>query len=80
MKLHLGSIGDYAKTSITVNHIDPAGPLTADDLSKKKEHNQAMLEISLALSYAEYDDVKGCDTTHKMWTTLSNIYGGDQNV
>ena len=39
-----------------------------------------MLEISSTLSYAEYDDIKGCDTTHKMWETLSNIYGGDDNV
>ena len=46
MKLHLGSIGDYAKTSIIINHIDPIGPLIADDLRKMKEHNQAMLEIA----------------------------------
>ena len=39
-----------------------------------------MLEISSTLSYAEYDDIKGYDTAHKMWTTLSTIYGGDQNV
>ena len=80
MKLHLGSIGDYAQTSITVDHVDPTRSLTSDDLSKKKEHNQAMLEISLALSYAKYDDFKGCDTTHKMLETLSTIYGGDDNV
>ena len=71
MKLHLGSIGDYAQTSITVDHKDPSGPLTVEDLSKKKEHNQTMLEIALALSYVEYDDIKGCDTTHKIWKTLS---------
>ena len=47
MKLHLRSIGDYAKTLITVDHVDPTGPLTVDDLSKK-ENNQAMLEIALA--------------------------------
>ena len=39
-----------------------------------------MLEIASTLSYVEYDDIKGCDTTHKMWPTLSTIYGGDQNV
>ena len=39
-----------------------------------------MLEIASALSYAKYDDIKGCDTAHKMWTTLSTIYGGDENV
>ena len=80
MKLHLRSIGDYAHKSITVDHVELVGPLIVDDLSKKKEHNQAMLEIALALSYAEYDDIKGCDTTWKMWKTLSTIYGGDENV
>ena len=59
IKLHLGSIGDYAQPSIIVDHITPAGPLTTEDLNKKKKHNQALLEIALALSYAEYDDIKG---------------------
>ena len=80
MKLYLGSIGDYMQTSILVDHVTPTGPLTAEDLSKIKEHNQAMLEIASALSYAENDDIKGCDTAHKMWENLSNIYGGDDNV
>ena len=80
MKLHLGSIDDYAQTSITIYHKDPVGPLAIDDLSKKKEHNQAMLEIASALSYVEYDDIKEYDTTHKMWKTLSTIYRGDDNV
>ena len=39
-----------------------------------------MLEIALALSYVEYDYIKGCSTAHQMWETLSNIYGGDDNV
>ena len=64
MKLHLGSIVDYEKTSITADHVTPAGPLTADDMNKKKEHNQEMLEIASALSYAEYDDIKGCSIAH----------------
>ena len=38
-----------------------------------------MLEIASALSYAEFDDIKGCDTVCKMWKALSDIYGGDQN-
>ena len=66
MKLYLGSIGDYEKTSMIVEHTDPTGPLSIDDLNKRKEHNQAML--------------KGCDIACKMWKALSNIYGGDQNV
>ena len=38
MKLHLGSIGDHAKNSITMEHIDLAGVPTIEDI-KKKEHN-----------------------------------------
>ena len=79
MKLHLGRIGDHAQTSITVKHVTLAGVPTAEDM-KKKEHNQAMLEIASTLHYAEFDDIKGCNTTFKMWDALSNIYGGDKNV
>ena len=80
MKLYLGSIGDYAKTSIGVEHVDLAGSLSVDDLNKRKEHNQEMLEISSALNYAEFYDIKGCDTTLQMWKALIYIYGGDQNA
>ena len=80
MKLHLGSIGDHAKTSIIVEHVAPVGVPTTEDMKKKKEHNQAMLEIASALSYAKFDDIKGCDTTFKMWDALPTIYGGDKNV
>ena len=80
MKLHLGSIGDYEKTSIVVERLDLARPLFTNDLNKRKEHNQAILEIASTLSYAEFDDIKGCDTIFKMWKALSNIYGGYYNV
>ena len=60
MKLHLGSIGDHAQTTITVEHADPTGVPTTEDMKKKKEHNQAMLEITSALNYAEFDEIKGC--------------------
>ena len=39
-----------------------------------------MLEIASTLSYAEFDDIKGCGTIFKMWESLSNNYGGDKNV
>ena len=57
MKLHLGGIGGYAQECITTKHVESATP-TTDDLIKKKEHNQAMLEIASALSYAKFDDIK----------------------
>jgi hypothetical protein len=70
MKLYLGSIGDHAQSSIDVEHIDPIGAPTAKDLKKNKEHNQAMLEIASSLNYIEFDDIKGCNSTFKMWKAL----------
>ena len=70
MKLHLGGIGDHVQSSILVEHVDLVGVPTAEDMKKKKEHNQEMLEIASALSYAEFDDIKGYKTTYKMWEGL----------
>ena len=80
MKLHLGGIGDRAQSCITMEHVDPTGTPTAKDMRKKKEHNQAMLEIASALSYAEFDDIKGLDNAKKIWDALNTIYRGDKNV
>ena len=76
MKMHLGSISDHAKTTIIVDHVDVSGVSTTEDMNKKKEHNQEMLEIAFALNYVEFDDIKGCTSTFKMWEALSNIYRG----
>lgn len=80
MKLHLGSIVDYAQSSITTEYVDPTSAPTTDDLKKMQEHNQAMLEIASALNYAEFNDIKGCNIAFKMWKALLDIYGGDLNV
>ena len=77
MKLHLGGIGDHAQSHIIVEHVDPTTP-TGDDTRKKKEHNQAMLEIASTLSYAKFDDIKGLDNAKKMWDALKTIYGGEK--
>ena len=69
MKLHLRGIGDYGQYCITTEYVDPTTP-TTDDMRKKKEHNQAMLEIASTLSYAEFDDIKGLDSAKKMWDAL----------
>ena len=52
MRLHLGGIRYHAQSTISFEHVDPTGVPTAEDMKKKKEHNQAMLEIVFALSYA----------------------------
>ena len=39
-----------------------------------------MIDIASTLNYVEFDEVKGCATTHDMWTKLKDIYGVDDNV
>ena len=70
MKLHLGSISDYAQSCIVTEHVDPTGTPTTKDMKNKQDHNQAMLEIASALNDAEFDDIKGCNTAFKMWKAL----------
>ena len=79
MKLHQGGLKDHVQSTITTKYIDLIGALTTKDLKKKKEHNQTMLEIASTLSYAEFDDIKGCDSVKNMWDALHTIYGGDPN-
>ena len=33
-----------------------------------------MIDIASTLNYAKFDEVKGCDTAHDMWTKLKDIY------
>ena len=80
MNLHLGVLGGHAQSTITTKHVDPTGALTTEDLKKKKEHNQTMLDITSTLSYAKFDDIKNLDSAKKMWDSLHTIYGGDKNV
>ena len=80
MKLHIEGLGDYTQSPITTKHVDHVGAPTTYDLKKKKEINQEMLELASSLSYSEFDDIKGCDTTKKMWDDIEKMYGGDKNV
>ena len=80
IKIHLGGLGDHAKSTITTEHVDPIGALFIEDPKKKKEHNQAMLEIASSLSYIEFDDINECDTSKKMWNAIGKIYGVEKYV
>ena len=70
MKLHIESIGDHAQNTITMEHVDPTSVPTTEDMEKKKEHNQTMLEIAFSLSYAKFDDIQWYTSTFKMWEAL----------
>ena len=63
-----------------MEHVDLVGVPIAQDMKKNNEHNLAMLDIVSTLSYAKFDDIKGCNTTKKMWDALHTIYGGERNV
>ena len=39
-----------------------------------------MVDITSALSYAEFNEIKGCKTIPKMWKMLEKIFWGDVNV
>ena len=80
MKLHLGGLGDHAQSTIITEHVDHVGAPTTEDVKKKREHNQVMLEIASALRYVEFDDIKSLDSAKNMWDALHTIYGGDKNV
>ena len=38
------------------------------------------MEIASSLSYAKFDDIKDSKYALEIWKSLSNIYGGDENV
>ena len=61
-----------------MEHVDLAGVPTTEDMKKKKEYDQTMLEIAFGLSYVKFNDIKGCTSAFKMCEALKNIYGGDQ--
>ena len=63
MRLHLEGIGCHAQTSIKVEHVNLVGVSTIEYMRKKKERNQAMVEIASTLSYAKFDDIKGRKTS-----------------
>ena len=80
MRLHLASIGDLGCKYLDEEYTTPTGTLSVGDIVEKKNHNTMMIDISLALSYEEFDEIKDCTTAHQMWIKLKEIYGGDDNV
>ena len=39
-----------------------------------------MINITSALSYVEFDEIKYCKSAYTMWNKIKEIYGGDDNV
>ncbi|GLJ07185.1 hypothetical protein SUGI_0060740 [Cryptomeria japonica] len=81
MKLHLSGIGKYIVYYLENNFITPRTyPLTMEEIKAKKEHIQAMIEITSALTDLEFNDLEGCNDAKVMWDKLISVYGGDEHV
>ena len=80
MRLHLGTIGDIFLKFLDNQYVSTLDPLTMDQMVDKKNHNTMMIDISSALNYFEFDEVKDCPTAFDMWDELEKIYRGDDNV
>ena len=80
MNLHLETINDLGLKYINTTYKAPTTTMTIEEIVEKKNHNIMMIDIASTLNYVEFDEVKGCATTHDMWTKLKDIYGGDDNV
>ena len=39
-----------------------------------------MIDLSSALSYEEFDEIKDYKSANAMWKKMKEIYGGDDNV
>ena len=39
-----------------------------------------MIDIASTLSYANFDEIKDCQSAYAMWKKIKEIYGGDDNV
>ena len=80
MRLHLASIGDIGLKYFDAKYVKPTGTLSANYVAKKKTHNNMMIDITSALSYEEFDEIKDCKSANAMWKKLKEFYGGDDNV
>ena len=88
MKFYLETIS-YSSLKYLENSYNPTRTLAIEEIVEKKNYNIMMIDIALALNYAKFDEVKGCATSHEMWTklirvttvaSLKDIYGGDDNI
>ena len=70
MRLHLAFIGDTGLKYLDAKYVEPIGTLSVNDIAEKKTHNTMMIEIALALSYEEFDEIKDCKSAHAMWIKL----------
>ena len=70
IKLYLATINDLGLKYLENSYNGPTRVFTKEEIIEKKNHNIMMIDISSALNYVEFDEVKGCATTDNMWTKI----------
>ena len=80
MKLHLMSLSHTICHYLETIYIAPTTPMSTEKMIEHKNHTIMMVDIASTISYKEFDEIKGCKTTHDMWIMLEKIFGGDENV
>ena len=66
MRLHLATIRDLGCKYLDIEYKTPTRTLLVGDFVEKKKHNNMMINITSALSYAEFDEVKDCKISYEM--------------
>ena len=68
MRLHLATISDLGCKYLDAKYKTLTGTLSVENIVEKKNHNNMMIDIASALSYAKFEEVKDCKIAHEMWT------------
>ena len=80
MKLHLMSLSHAGCHYLENNYKALAAPMSPEQMIEHKNHSIMMVDIAYTLSYAKFDEIKGCKPMHEMWVMLEKIFGADDNV
>ena len=74
MKLHLMSLSHTGCHYLENDYKAPTTSMSTEQMIEHKNHKIMMVDIASALSYAEFDEIKGCKTAHEMWKMLEKIF------
>jgi hypothetical protein len=66
MNFHLKNISNLGLKYLENACKAPTRRLIIEEIAKKKNHNIMIIDITSALNYVGFDEVKGCATTHEM--------------
>ena len=67
MKLHLMSLSHIGWHYLKNEYKALATPMSTEQMIEHKNHNIMMVDIASTLSYAEFDEIKGCNVRENIW-------------